>query len=186
MKKILVLIFILAFCITSSVIAAPFADYSKAGSFYFMDNGKETISIATGNPADAKNLGLHVSYATDMIRRDKNSYVEYDEYNDKDCPRIIFTTNTVLKDFKFIEIGWYEDTGGNIKFYEKTVLYSLKELSPEKAFVTAWMEQGSIPHRGVSFVDKNNTIKKFSIQMSGEDGSIYLTEISPGAPPKNA
>lgn len=103
------------------------------------------------------------------------SYEEFIEFDEDDYQKIVITTNVAVKDFKFIEIG-FEEKEANVVFSENKVLYSLEELSPEKPFIVTWMEQGAIPHRGISFVDETNATRCFYIAASGEDGSLVLVE----------
>ncbi len=76
-----------------------------------------------------------------------------------------------MKDFKFMAI---EHEAVDIKPSE--VLYSLDELLPEKPLVVTWMGKGLLPHRGISFVDENNVTRRFSLSLSGEDGTALLVE----------
>ena len=103
------------------------------------------------------------------------SYEEFIEFDDESYQKIIINTNVAVKDFKFIEIG-YEEKENSPVFLENKILYSLEQLSPEKPFIVTWMEQGAIPHRGISFVDESNATRYFYITASGEDGSLVLIE----------
>ncbi len=103
------------------------------------------------------------------------SYEEFIEFDDDGYQKIVITTNVAVKDFKFIEIG-YEEKETSVVFSENKVLYLLEELMPEKPFIVTWMEQGAIPHRGISFIDETNTTRWFYIATSGEDGSPLLVE----------
>ncbi|MEA4895463.1 MAG: hypothetical protein VB064_09375 [Oscillospiraceae bacterium] len=114
---------------------------------------------------------VSVDYATDELINKYDSFYEFVEFKDEGYQKIIFTTCISVKDFRFIEVG-YKDEDINVN----KVLYSMEELSPEKPFVVTWMEWGSIPHRGISFVDETNKIRYFYIAMSGEDGSLLLVE----------
>lgn len=118
---------------------------------------------------------VSVDYATDELLSKYDSFDEFVEFEDEGYQKIIFITSIVVKDFRFIEVG-HKDEDMNVTFFENKVLYSLDELLPEKPFVVTWMEQGLIPHRGISFVDESNTTRYFYIAMSGEDGSLLLVE----------
>lgn len=119
---------------------------------------------------------VNADYATDaLLAKYGSSINEYIEFAKAGYPKIIVAANTELKDFKYIEVG-YKDENENFILYQKEVLHSLNELLPEKPFVVTWMDQGTIPHRGISFVDENNTTKYFALSMSGKDGSLLLIE----------
>ena len=63
-----------------------------------------------------------------------------------------------------------------VTLYEQSELYSLDKLTPDRPFIAVWMPQGIVPHRGISFVDKNGTARYFAIAESGYDGSLFLIE----------
>lgn len=138
------------------------------------DSKKGEVSETTESTTSPKEKALiNVDYMTDELLNKYNSFDEFIE--DESLPRIIFTTNITVKDFKFIEID-FRDGDEDFTFFESKVLSSLEELSPEKPFVVTWMEQGTIPHRGISFIDETDTTRYFYIAMSGKDGSIFIDE----------
>lgn len=126
--------------------------------------------------ASAKEKALvSVDYSTDELLNKYDSFTEFIEFEDEGFQKIIFTSNIAVKDFRFIEVA-NKDNKMNVPFFENKVLYSLEELSPTKPFAATWMEQGAMPHRGISFIDETNTTRFFYITMSGEDGSLLLVE----------
>ena len=124
---------------------------------------------------------ISVSLAPDEVS-DGYDFFE-DEYYlgyEPEPQKIMFSTNVVAKDFKFLAIAWRE---GNqyANFYETTELYSLDELSPEKPLVATWLNLGTMPHRGISFVDENNITRYFYITLNQADNGnepILLVEFS--------
>lgn len=129
------------------------------------------------NPATSatEKVLVSVDYMTDELLSKYDSFAEFIEFEDESSQKIIFTTNIAVKNFKFIEVG-YKDKDVNVTFFENKVLYSLEELSPAKPFAAIWMERGTVPHRGISFIDETDTARYFYIAMSGEDGSLLLVE----------
>ncbi|MDR2946302.1 MAG: ankyrin repeat domain-containing protein [Candidatus Adiutrix sp.] len=121
--------------------------------------------------ASAKKVLIRVDAAPDEISGEYDFFEE--EYQGYEPNRIIFRANVAAKDFKFIAVEYDQEAGG-IKPSE--VLYSLDELLPEKPLVVTWMERGSFPHRGISFLDENNATRYFHLSVSGEDGSVLLVE----------
>ena len=116
---------------------------------------------------------ISVDFAPDEISGEYHFAEESDEFGI--LSRVMFTTNTAAKNFKFIVVG-YREYGDEIKFFEEDVLYSLDELTPEKPLVVMWLEQGTIPQRGISFTDENNNTRYFYLSQSGNDGSLFLAE----------
>jgi beta-lactamase regulating signal transducer with metallopeptidase domain len=120
-------------------------------------------------------VDIRIDLATDELLNKYDSYNEFIEFKDEDYQRIVITPYIELKNFKFIEIG-YDESENKVKYFEKNVLYSIDKLLPQKPFVVTWMEWGSIPHRGISFVDENNKTRSFYIAQSGKDGALLLLE----------
>lgn len=119
---------------------------------------------------------LHIDFATDERVSKYSSVNEFIEFKEPGYQKIILTTDRKVTNFKFIEIGYTEENY-HYKYYEKSVLYSTSEFSPEKPFVVTWMEWGDIiKYRGISFVDENNITKNYYLCQSGKDGSLHLIE----------
>lgn len=172
---------LLVFMVVFSMFLAGCADSSTPNSDPSQSLNPDP-SEAGGLPESSKpgtslteEVLVSVDYATDELLSKYDSYAEWIEFEDEGYQKIIFTTNIAAKDFKFIEVN-YRTEDADIIFFENEVLYSLEELSPEEPFVVTWMEWGSIPHRGVSFVDETDTTRYFCIVMSGKDGSLHLDE----------
>jgi len=83
--------------------------------------------------------------------------------------------STQVSDFKFSRIS-FNESDGSVNYTEDEVLYSQNELTPEKPLVVWVSFPGALPQRGISFVDENGIERRFVINMSGEDGSILLSE----------
>lgn len=120
---------------------------------------------------------ISVDYATDELLADFDAYDVVAE-PEAGAQKIIFTTSAAVKNFRFITIG-YEEVNEELCFFEEKELYSQPELTPERPMVVTWMEQGTIPHRAIAYVDESGTEKYFYIAMSGEDGSVFISEFAP-------
>ncbi len=134
---------------------------------------------ASSSQAQPEDVIISIDYATDEVLSGYAYYEEFDEFDGGDYPRIIISTNVPLRDFTYIDVGFREE-GADIVLYENAMLDWLYQLTPERPFVATWMERGSIPHRGISYTDEYGSIKYFTISMSGEDGSLLLSEFEPG------
>lgn len=175
----LLLLFVVAFAMLFAACANPSApDSDSSQPPKPSDSGIDEVldSPEPSDPVTEKAL-VNVDYATDELLSKYDSFSEFTEFEDEGFQKIIFTTNIAVKDFKFIEVG-FKDDNIDFTFFESDVLYSLEELSPAKPFVVSWMEQGSIPHRGISFIDETGATRHFCITMSGEDGSVFLAEFN--------
>lgn len=153
-----------------SISADTQKDESGISNIY---NPPESTTPAAGE------VFVSVDYITDEFLGNYDSVDEFVDYENEYSQKIVFTTNTVIKNFKYIEIGHKaEDTC--LVYFESAVLYSLDALLPEKPFVVTWMEVGdAVSYRGIAFTDENNTTRYFYITISGKDGSLLLIEFHP-------
>jgi len=55
-------------------------------------------------------------------------------------------------------------------------LYTLDRLTADRPLVVSTTFYGLIPNNGISYVDETGTTRFFAVDMSGEDGSLYLWE----------
>lgn len=120
----------------------------------------------------AANVQIHA--ATDEFLSQFDAYHEFVE--EPGGIRVVVTTEAPVLDFVFTELQWIEDV--------EVVgpLYSMDTLTPAMPFVVTWMPQCALPNRGISFTDGENVHREFSIGVSGEDGSLFLTELIPQIP----
>jgi len=126
--------------------------------FYVADDAFNQIGESPHELVDLSNL---------------ESYREFIE-SEEITQRVIFTTDTLIKDFKYLAIDMAEgDTG----FIVEDVICELEELLPEEPFVVTWWTLSTVRiHRGISFVDADGTTKYFAFHASGNDGSLFFIE----------
>ncbi|MCL1896056.1 MAG: hypothetical protein FWG03_05870 [Clostridiales bacterium] len=127
-----------------------------------------------GQDPSSADAFVSVDFATDELMDGFEMHI-VDRSATEGTIRVIIMPAVTLKDFKFTEIGVREDDPGNM-LYEKTVIYSTDELTPEWPFVVGIDFFGTFPTRGISFVDGNNVTRHFAIAESGNDGSLFLIE----------
>ena len=102
---------------------------------------------------------IDVSYA------DGSFFKKYDTYDsfieDEDRGRIAFTSNVPVKDFSWLSLSFDFDDNNEIVYGIDEVLYSLKELHPQKPLVVSWTEVGMMSVFGFSYRDKDGQKKYF-------------------------
>lgn len=102
--------------------------------------------------------------------------VEFDVTGEEPQVRVLFTASAAVTDFKVLSLTCEDiDENGNISFSVQE-RYSQPELTPESPLVVGMEFFGSIPNNGISYVDTDGVEKRFAVNMSGEDGSLYLWE----------
>jgi hypothetical protein len=95
--------------------------------------------------------------------------------------RIIFTTETTVRDFKYLDIVWNdnyfrENVGENERLYSVLdILYVLDEFTPEMPFIVTGANLGcALASDGFSFVDEYGETRYFYFLMSGADGEGFI------------
>ena len=104
---------------------------------------------------------------------------QYDLFTAVDSPqtKIILSTNATVRDFTVLELSNGEiDNDGEMRF-DILELHKLDRLTPDRPLVVATTFYGMIPNNGISYVDETGATRTFAVDMSSEDGSLYLWEI---------
>lgn len=90
----------------------------------------------------------------------------------------VFRTDAKITDVKVLGLTFVDaDEDGNITF-DREVLYTVEEIRPDFNLSVHLTADGSIPAYGISYVDADGAEKAYSVNMSGEDGSLYLSAIN--------
>lgn len=104
------------------------------------------------------------------------SIVEFDVTGEESQVRVLFTASAAVTDFKVLSLTCEDiDENGNISFSVQE-RYSQPEFTPDCPLIVGMEFFGSIPNNGISYVDTDGVEKRFAVDMSGEDGSLYLWE----------
>ena len=89
---------------------------------------------------------------------------------------ILFVADSPVTDFQISSLFLESvDDYGNMNF-SVTPLYTQDSLTPAWALVVDLTFYGDLPSYGISYVDANRQLWRFAIEISGEDGSVVLTE----------
>jgi hypothetical protein len=116
---------------------------------------------------------IDVSYVDESFFKKYTTYESFIE--NEDHPRIAFTSNVPVKDFSWLSLSINFDDNDELFYEIDKVLYSLKELHPQKPFVATWVEVGIMSCFGFSYRDKDGQIKYFVGRVGnyGEDPEEY-------------
>ena len=90
--------------------------------------------------------------------------------------RVLLSCEYAVKDFKVL--GIEASMSSSLSFFTEE-LYALDELSPDRPLLLNMTFYGLLPYYGVSYVDDSGETMSYSINMSGKDGSVILTEFLP-------
>jgi hypothetical protein len=98
-------------------------------------------------------------------------YKTYDTFIGREeyAHRIAFIPNVPVKDFSWLDIGIGYDSDDTLVYELDKVLYTVKELRPQKPLVVSWAEVGIMSVFGFSYRDTNGQ-KKYFIGRVGNYG----------------
>ena len=90
--------------------------------------------------------------------------------------RVLLSCEYAVRDFKVL--GIEASMSSSLSFFTEE-LYALDELSPDRPLLLNMTFYGLLPYYGVSYVNGSGETISYSINMSGKDGSVILTEFLP-------
>ena len=111
---------------------------------------------------------IHADYAPE----DFNAYHAYWSGETDYITAIGFTPAETLTDVKFGLLDWFETESWQMS----QVLYTMDELTPERAFLAQVVFWGDMTTYGISFTDAKGQQRSFAVSISGKDGSLCCTE----------
>ena len=134
----------------------------------------ETTEIPEEVTAETKNASVTVEQVEDIAGEPGTVFnASTDEY----AFYAVFRSDVRITDVKVLGLTFLDaDENGNITF-DREVLHTVEEIGPDFNLSVQLTADGTIPAYGISYVDTDGTQKSFSVNMSGEDGSLYLSEI---------
>ncbi len=105
--------------------------------------------------------------------------LRYDKFtadNSAEKVTIVFTPDKEISNFRFLALTLKDvDSHGHLIFTEKE-LFCREKVSPDMPIGVDMVFYGDIPNNGISYVDGSGRTRKFTISLSGRDGSVLLTE----------
>jgi hypothetical protein len=108
-----------------------------------------------------------------------SGYSAYDEFiADTTEPQvmILLSAEGSVRDFKVLKLNFEDiDESGKVMF-SAIELYTQDMLAPERPLVVGMTFFGLIPNNGISFIDDSGTTRNYAINISGEDGSLFMEE----------
>lgn len=104
---------------------------------------------------------------------------QYESFTAVESPqtKIVISTNATVRDFKVLALtnGDFDENGQ--MHFDVEELYTLDRLTADRPLVVSTTFYGLIPNNGISYMDETGATRTFAVDMSGEDGSLYLWEI---------
>ncbi|MGN0688231.1 MAG: hypothetical protein ACI4KA_09005 [Oscillospiraceae bacterium] len=125
--------------------------------------------------APAVTASVSLQYAEDIL----SDSTEYDEFvADESEPqtKIAFTTDTEISDFKLLALTCDDISDDGEITFSVQECFRQDKLVPERPLVIGLTFIGDIPNYGFSYIDSDGTSRRFTIAMSGMDGSLIMQE----------
>ena len=116
---------------------------------------------------------VNVAYADEVVTEATN-YDWFTADNSPDATKVIFMAEGNVRDFKFLSLFCEDVLEDGTPIFTVEELYQTDRLDPEKHLLVEMTFWGTMPSYGYSFVDDNGETQRFTLEMSGMDGSIYV------------
>ena len=108
-----------------------------------------------------------------------NGYTDFIKYIVDDSEystKILFTAEGEVTDFRLLSL-FVNDVDDNGKMtFDTESLYELPTLEEDKPLEVTLTFYGDTPAYGISYKDGSGATKNFTVTLSGEDGSVILSE----------
>ncbi|MDO4582419.1 MAG: M56 family metallopeptidase [Bacillota bacterium] len=127
------------------------------------------------NSLEPTGIGIDIAVATDELLSQLPSYDEIDASTDEYGNRLLLTATGALSDLDIFRLVWDEDAEA---LSEGELLYHAEELTQQTPLVLWVSFPGVLPTVGLSYIDAAGQVQAYFIVMSGEDGSILLSQAS--------
>lgn len=142
--------------------AAPEADETDAEAACEPDTAEESF-VAVRFFKDA---GIDPSAMDSVVLSETES-----------AENLVFIASGTVNDFKILSLSLQSIDDNGKLIFETEPLYEQETLRPDRPLAADVTFIGDIPNLGFSYRDQNGVQYTFSIEISGMDGSLILTEI---------
>lgn len=163
MKKLI--LFVLLLALAGCADRKPESDAAETQSAQFTE-AEETVVYAE-NPTVSAVFFHEYDGECEEFAVSESPYAE----------KVVFRTDSTVRNFCLLTLELEEFTDdGRISFASEEI-YRLEELIPEKGLAVTMNLPETIPYYGISYMDGAGRTRMFSVNLSGFDGSVYLSEI---------
>lgn len=106
------------------------------------------------------------------------SAIDYTDNEESEYQSVImFKAKGKANNFKFLSISVSDINDDGSLIYDEKVLYSVDGFSENKPIVISMTFIGDLPNYAVSYEDEKGNTHKYTVSLSGQDGSVVLSEL---------
>jgi len=142
-------------------------------------NNESAENKEENSPSDNREGPATISIdETDAQDINNSEYSTYADYSGEFAATIKITTDTSVKNFRFVELECTDISDSGEATYEiGNTLFSLDTFSKDTPVVISFSAPEILPTRAVEYTDTNGNLVLLGIFMSGEDGHFFFEEI---------
>lgn len=129
---------------------------------------------SAGSARDMGMSVLHAAWAEDMQLEPDS----FDEVSVADAPtaKVVFTVGAEVHNVQVLRLSLKQiNEDGTPEFLTEAV-YTQETLSPDRPLAVSMAFAGDIPNNGIAFTNADGYTYLLALDISGEDGSLLLTE----------
>ena len=102
-------------------------------------------------------------------------HLDFEADTDSDT-KVVFSTDTKVTDFALLSVVLESISDDGIAEFSYETVYLQEKLEPGLPLVVNMTFYGDLPNYGIGYTDTDGTVRHFTVSISGEDGSLILTE----------
>ena len=155
-----------------------------AEDFWALDPPGDPLPLTPFSGTDgASGVPVSVRYLTEAGDVDCGWVTLYDG---PDSCYILFTTDSRVTDFTLLDLSVEDFTQTGAVIFSATPVELDEErdslpsvMTPDTPVAVQLIFPGDLPAYGISYVDAGGDLRRFAIEVSGDDGSVLLEEADP-------
>ena len=153
------------------------ADEKRAEGFGSIELTPFAMRRSAGETMAENELPVRVQWAEDVDFSEDCDY--YDISTSGSQSRIVFTTDSFVNEFAILELSLTDvSESGDMEFEAYPALPRITGLIADSPLAIGLTFAGDIPCYGFQYEDENGDLRRFALEISGEDGSILIREAS--------
>ena len=99
-------------------------------------------------------------------------------WEDEAASQVRFSAEKTVRDFKVLGLTFLEGDDCERIAFAAEELCAVDALTPEEPLVQELLFGGAIPNCGFSYVDEAGTVRAFTVEVSGMDGSLLIQPLT--------